>query len=95
MTLVKQVRDSDLSDFKTPVLMFYSEGDTVVEPKQIRAAFARLGSQQKLLQRVDYSKSSGQHVLAGTIMDATAVAPLRKTIVQWLHNQFQQPRQTV
>jgi hypothetical protein len=33
---------------------------------------------------VGYSKSKGQHVLAGAIKDPEAVAPMAETIVQWL-----------
>lgn len=86
MALVKTVRGSDLSRFQAPVLVFYSVRDEVVEPNQTLAAFARLGSQHKTLERVDYSQSPGQHVLAGAIKDPAAVAPMRETIVQWLHN---------
>lgn len=86
MALVKQVRESDLSRFKTPVLVFYSAKDALVEPMQTQVAFNRLGSAHKSLERVDYSHSVGQHVLAGAIKDPASVAPMRETILQWLHN---------
>lgn len=84
MALVKNVRESDLSLFKTPVLMLYSVRDETVEPAETLAAFTRLGSSRKSLEPVDYSQSKGQHVLAGAIKDPAAVAPMADTIVQWL-----------
>jgi esterase/lipase len=84
MALVKSVRDSDLSLFQTPVLVLYSERDETVDTSEIKAAFTRLGSARKSIEPVSYSKSRGQHVLAGAIKDPDAVAPMADTIVQWL-----------
>jgi alpha-beta hydrolase superfamily lysophospholipase len=84
MSLVKSVRDSDLSLFQTPVLVLYSERDETVDTTELKAAFTRLGSAHKSIEPVGYSKSKGQHVLAGAIKDPQAVAPMAETIVQWL-----------
>jgi esterase/lipase len=84
MALVKSVRDSDLSLFRTPLLVLYSERDQTVEPAETLAAFSRLGSARKSIEPVAYSKSVGQHVLAGAIKDPAAVAPMADSIVQWL-----------
>lgn len=84
MSLVKHVRDSDLAQFRTPVLMLYSETDRTVDPAQTRAAFARIGSAQKKLLVVDYSESQGQHVLAGDIRAPKATEPMAKTITSWV-----------
>jgi esterase/lipase len=83
MALVKNVRDSDLSAFRTPLLVLYSEQDHTVEPAQTKAAFARLGSANKQLQVVDYSEAKGQHVLAGDIRAPKATAPMADTIIRW------------
>lgn len=83
MALVKQVRDSDLGKFRTPLLMFYSEGDQTVEPDLSKKAFARIGSASKSLLPVDFSKAAGQHVLAGDIKDPQATAPMAAAIVKW------------
>ena len=91
MALVKKVRESDLSLFQTPVLVLYSPRDETVEPAQTLAAFARLGSAHKSIEPVDYSKSKGQHVLAGAIKDPAAVAPMAETIVQWLKTLPKEP----
>lgn len=84
MALVKNVRESDLSLFQTPVLMLYSERDETVDPQETQAAFARIGASRKVLEAVNYSKSKGQHVLAGDIKDPAAVAPMVESIAGWV-----------
>jgi esterase/lipase len=91
MALVKSVRESDLSLFQTPVLVLYSERDETVEPTETLAAFTRLGSAHKSIEPVDYSKSKGQHVLAGAIKDPAAVRPMADTIVQWVKSLPKEP----
>ena len=91
MALVKNVRDSDLSLFQTPVLVLYSERDETVDTTELKAAFTRLGSARKSIEPVAYSKSTGQHVLAGAIKDPQAVAPMAETIVQWLKSLPREP----
>lgn len=83
MALVKQVRESDLSSFKAPVLVLYSEQDQTVDPAEIKTAFAHFGASHKNLEPVTYSQSKGQHVLAGDIRDPKAVEPMVQTIVKW------------
>ena len=41
-------------------------------------------SENKKLELVAYSKSEGQHVLAGDIRDPQAVAPMVDSIVKWM-----------
>lgn len=91
MALVKQVRESDLSLFQTPVLVLYSEQDETVDPLETQAAFTRLGAPRKSIAPVAYSKSQGQHVLAGAIKDPAAVAPMAETMVQWLKTLPREP----
>lgn len=86
MALVKKVRDSDLSAFQKPVLVLYSAADQTVDPEEIKATFARLGSQQKSIDAVTYSQSKGQHVLAGEIRDPQSVAPMAESIVNWTNS---------
>jgi len=83
MALVKKVRDSDLSAFKTPVLVLYSAADQTVDPDNIKQAFADFGSTQKTIDAVIYSQSKGQHVLAGEIRDPESVQPMASSIVNW------------
>ncbi len=84
MAMVKNVRESDLSTFQTPVLMLYSETDQTVDPAETLAAYTRIGAPLKAIEAVNYSKSQGQHVLAGDIKDPAAVAPMVATIVKWV-----------
>lgn len=84
MALVKAVRESDLSTFQTPVLMLYSEQDQTVDPLEIQSAFARIGAPLKSIETVNYSKSKGQHVLAGDIKAPEATAPMARSVVQWV-----------
>lgn len=84
MALVKQVRDSDLSAMRTPVLVLYSATDKTVDAQQTREAFARLGSPIKSLEQVTYSESVGQHVLAGDIRAPQATAPMVVQVAQWV-----------
>lgn len=86
LALVKKVRDSDLSLFKTPVLVLFSAADQTVDPKHIKQAFARLGSADKTLEAVIYSTSPGQHVLAGDIRDPQAVTPMAKLVTDWVNH---------
>jgi esterase/lipase len=85
LALVKKVRDSDLSAFKTPVLVLFSAADQTVDPEHIKQAFVRLGSPDKTIEAVIYSQSKGQHVLAGEIRDPQAVAPMSKFVSDWVH----------
>jgi alpha-beta hydrolase superfamily lysophospholipase len=84
MALVEHVRDSDLSRFKQPVLVLYSERDQTVDPAETKQVFARLGSQIKTLEAVNYSESAGQHVLAGDIRAPRATAPMARRIADWV-----------
>jgi alpha-beta hydrolase superfamily lysophospholipase len=84
LALVKKVRDSDLGNFKTPVLVLYSEKDETVDPTETKEAVARFGSVQKILTPVDFSQSKGQHVLASEIRDPQAVTPMVEAILKWV-----------
>jgi esterase/lipase len=84
MTLVDKVRRSPLEQFSTPLLVFYSAADQRVEPAHTLAAFARIGSPHKTLQRVDDSDSRSQHVLAGDILAPKTTAALVARVLQWV-----------
>ena len=57
----------------------------MVEPEQIKIAFAALGSSEKRLVKVDYSVSTNQHVLVGDVFDPNAVGAMSQEILSWLH----------
>lgn len=83
MALVQEVRAHALENFRTPLLLLYSENDQTVAPEQTKAAFARIGSTAKQIQAIDYSEAQGQHVLAGDIRAPKATAPMAQTIIRW------------
>ncbi|MDE2418452.1 MAG: alpha/beta hydrolase [Burkholderiales bacterium] len=84
MALVKAVRESDLSTFQTPLLVLYSEQDQTVDPLETQSAFTRIGAPLKTIEAVTYSKSRGQHVLAGDIRAPEATLPMAHTITEWV-----------
>jgi len=84
MALTLRVRDSNLSQFKQPVLVFYSEQDQVVDPEMIKHAFASMANVSNQLYRVDDSESDNQHVLVGDIYAPKSVEPMVNHIVKWL-----------
>ena len=84
MALVKHVRDSDLSGFRAPVLMLYSERDETVDPALTHEVFARLSSPNKVIEAVNYSEAVGQHVLAGDIRAPKATPVMARRIAEWV-----------
>lgn len=84
MALLRHVRRSDLSKFKTPVLVLFSENDQTVNPEKTRLIFKKFASPAKAIQTVSYSIAKGQHVLAGDLRDPHAVSPMVASIVKWV-----------
>jgi alpha-beta hydrolase superfamily lysophospholipase len=84
MAMVKTVRESDLSTFQTPVLILHSEQDQTVDPLETQSAFSRVGAPLKSIEVVNYSKSKGQHVLAGDIKGPEATLPMAQSITKWV-----------
>jgi alpha-beta hydrolase superfamily lysophospholipase len=84
MALLRHVRRSDLSQFKTPVLVLFSEDDQTVNPEKTHQVFAKFASPFKVIQKVSYSNAKGQHVLAGALRDPHAVSPIVSSIVNWV-----------
>jgi esterase/lipase len=84
MALTLRVRDSNLSQFKQPVLVFYSEQDQVVDPEMIKHAFASMSNASNQLFRIEDSESDNQHVLVGDIYAPKSVEPMVNHIVKWL-----------
>lgn len=84
MALLRQVLHSNLTQFKKPVLILFSENDQTVDPKKTRWAFSQFSSPLKSMESVRYSIAKGQHVLAGAIRDPHAVSPMVSSIVKWI-----------
>jgi esterase/lipase len=73
-----------VGNFKTPLMVLYSADDLTVDSQETKKLFERIGSENKKLELVAYSQSTGQHVLAGEIRDPQAVAPMVDSIVKWM-----------
>ncbi|MDV7396146.1 hypothetical protein RZS08_32435, partial [Arthrospira platensis SPKY1] len=84
MALVKRVRESDLSDFVSPVLVLYSKQDQTVEPREIEAWFERIGSNNKTLEVVTDSEALRQHVLAGDARAPNSTLAMAQRMVRWV-----------
>jgi alpha-beta hydrolase superfamily lysophospholipase len=84
MALVKHVRDMDLSAFQAPVVMLYSERDEVIDPAEVKKAFARLASSAKTLEPVTYSTALTQHVLAGDATAPESSKQLAQFLINWV-----------
>lgn len=82
MRSVDLLRKTDLSDFKVPVLGFYSEKDQVVDPKKIKEGFDRLKAPLKKL--VPISSSEDQHTLAGKILSPKMTQPIVTQILSFI-----------
>jgi len=67
-----------------PLMILYSADDLTVDSQETKKLFQRIGSENKKLELVAYSKSDGQHVLAGEIRDPQAVTPMVDSIVKWM-----------
>jgi alpha-beta hydrolase superfamily lysophospholipase len=68
MGMVEVARRSDLGRVRAPVLVFYSTQDHIVDSSATERQFARFGSSQKRLVRIDHAEDPQQHVLAGDIL---------------------------
>lgn len=84
LALLRHVRRRDLTQFKKPVLILFSEDDQTVDTEKTRWAFSQFASATKVMKKVDYSIAKGQHVLAGSIRDPHAVSPMVTSIVKWV-----------
>ena len=65
MALVKLTDQLDIEKIKQPLLMMYSEEDSVVDVLKIKAVFDRFSSTDKRLIEVKNPQGRQKHVLAG------------------------------
>lgn len=72
MQSVALLDDLDFKTLRTPTLVFYANGDKLVDTRAIERRFAELGSAHKQLELVDYADDPAQHVLAGDILSPSA-----------------------
>lgn len=84
--LTKLAASAPVGRIKQPVLMIYSETDTVIRPDLIKAAAARWGGKAELypLARNDDPSS---HVIAGDALSPSTTDEVANKAVDWVKNQ--------
>ncbi len=84
MALVDHVDSFDLSKLQKPVLIFYSQLDTVVSVPKIKEKYALIGSGVKKLVPVQNENNPSKHVLAGDIVGHTTTTFVEETTLSFL-----------
>jgi esterase/lipase len=85
--LVEYVRDRPLEGYDTPTLVYYNEGDAVVDARRTSAWLAALGPQTRApLRQVRITPAAGEdgHVIAGRIVAPSQTDRLRDGIVRFV-----------
>ncbi|RMH72982.1 MAG: alpha/beta fold hydrolase [Gemmatimonadetes bacterium] len=84
MGLVEYVRKLPLESIKTPLLLFYSPNDQVVNPEKTLHYIQRWGSPVKTVVEIPEAGDPSNHVLAGDILSPEHNAQLIDTILDFL-----------
>ncbi len=85
MGTVDLVSRVDVTKIKTPLLIFYSTKDDVIDPKLVEQKFSMFGSVNKKLVVVDNSEDINNHVLAGNIMSPSTNKFVLDTMIGFLN----------
>ncbi len=85
MGLVDLVSNVDVSKIKTPLLIFYSTKDDVIDPLLVEQKFSNFGSPNKKLVAVDDSEDINNHVLAGNIMSPSTNQKVIHTMLEFIN----------
>jgi poly(3-hydroxyalkanoate) synthetase len=83
MGLVDLVDQLDLQGITTPVLVLYSEHDTVIDTARVLDTFEAIGSASKRIVGVETDDRSG-HILAGVILSPSTTAVVGRIIESYL-----------
>ena len=65
MAIVKNTRELKIDNISNKIIIFYSELDNTVDPKQTKAIFNRLEHAQKNMIEIKNPGDNDNHVLAG------------------------------
>ncbi len=84
MALVRMVRHLDLEKIQTPVYVFFSTQDKVVNPGETEKIAARIGSPNKKIRHIEDSGDPVNHVLAGNILSPNTTEPVAQDILQFV-----------
>ena len=83
MGLVERARSTSFDAIRAPVLILHSEGDEVVDPEAVEAAFIRLGNAEpRERQLVD--GSGDHHVIAGDALSPHRTEDIERRIAGFL-----------
>ncbi|MDH5589300.1 MAG: lysophospholipase, partial [Gemmatimonadota bacterium] len=82
--LVREVWKADLGAVETPVLVLYSQEDTVLDSRRTVKGFERLGSEVKRLVEVTGPGDPQRHVLAGDVLSPETTDAVVDTVVAFL-----------
>jgi alpha-beta hydrolase superfamily lysophospholipase len=85
MGTVDLVSRVDVTKIKTPLLIFYSTKDDVIDPKLVEQKFSMFSSENKKLVVVDNSDDINNHVLAGNIMSPSTNKFTLDTMIGFLN----------
>ncbi|MCB0193061.1 MAG: alpha/beta fold hydrolase [Anaerolineae bacterium] len=82
--LVKLVETIDLTSITTPVLMFLSPNDGIIDPAVAMKCYRQFGSNTKQLVVVENCQDPSHHILAGNIVSPNNNELFVQTIVDFL-----------
>lgn len=82
---IQAAEQVDYSQLSCPTFVVYSPNDQVVDPAEIEARFALLGSDQKDSLQVLNPEDPGNHVLAGDALSPSQTEPIAEAVVAWLN----------
>ena len=86
LDLLKVVKDLDKATISTPMIMFYSENDEVVEVGEMLNVFDAWGTEQKTKIVVDNSSDPAQHILMGDIISPDTTDAMVENTVNFVRS---------
>jgi alpha-beta hydrolase superfamily lysophospholipase len=84
LQLMSNVEKIDKTTLDVPLLVFYSEGDTVVDVDAIKRAYKIWGSDRKQLIEIDNAEDPDQHVILGDILSPGSTEGSVKVATEFL-----------
>ena len=84
MALVQMVRNLELEKIQTPVYVFFSTQDKVVNPNETEKIYGRIGSPVKKIRHVEDSGDPVNHVLAGDILSPNTTELVAQAILDFV-----------
>lgn len=89
MQTVRLARRAGLAELSAPAMVIYSPEDTVVDPRRIERAIARVGSASIQSWRITEPESHSKHVHAGAIQAPNSTEGVAERILRFLDGVLQ------